>query len=737
MNDSPGAGRADGGPPPAGRSAHEAANQNGLARLAANDLQGALQHFTRAIELAPTWAEPHKNIGNCHFRAQDLPQARHWYRQALAIDPAHLASWNNLGNVERYLGDLAAAEQALRRAAELAPQDAEVHANLGAVLLQSGQPAQARQSFLQALASNPDDLVALNGLGNLAASGGQPAQAVHHYRRALALDPRSDEVRLALAHQLQWLREWREITRLLRGMAGRDAGAAILCGNASLELGELDAATHWARAALALRPSHLEAMYLLGAIPYTRGNWKAAERAWEELLAKHPDCAEAVSSLLHVKLEACDWQGLDHWRFELARLAAQGAAVHPFDALFADLDAGLRLRSVEQTVAAKFAHLPPLPPPPTWTHARIRLGYFSGDFRKHALPALVRDLIIGHDRSRFEVIAYSTGPDDGSEERRSMVAAFDAFHDVGGQSDLAIAQRIRDDEVDFLIDLSGFTEFGRPGVLWLRPAAVHVNWLGFIGSMGRLADVILADAQTVPSGEEKDYGEHVQRLAFYQPNDAQRFAGLPPTPTRADAGLPGEGFVFCSFSTAIKLAPTVFDAWAAMLRRVPGSVLWLLAYAPAVRENLLIEWQRRGMDAARLVFASRVDLKSHLARLPLADLYLDTLPYSNGTTAADSLFMGVPLLTCRGTGYCGKMGASIAHAAGIPELVVDSLDEYVGLGIALATDRPRLQRLRQRLRDHRTHKRGPLFNPAEVVADLEAAYAELLRDRARWQRPRG
>ena len=710
-------------------SPHEALNQEGLDKLAAHDLQAALECFSRAIALAPGWAEPYKNIGNCFFRAQDLAQAGHWYRKAIAVDDRHLASWNNLGNVCRYQGDLPAAEQALVRAAELAPDDAEVHANLGAVRLQAGRLGQAEVAFRAALALHPDDLIALQGLGNLAASAGQPEQAIEHYARALALDAQQIEVRRALAHQHELLRDWPQVVALLQPVSAADGESAVLCGHAALAMGEPARAAACAASALALRPQDLHALDLQATVAHTQGDGPAAMRTWAAMLALQPDSAEALSSLVQAKLEACDWEDLERLIGELARLAAAGAVVHPFVALLAGLPADLRLRCVEQTVAARFARLAPLPPATARQPGKIRLGYLSGDFRQHALPELVRLLIESHDRRRFDVVAYSTGPDDGSVDRRSMVAAFEAFHDLEGRSDIEIARRIRVDDIDILVDLSGFTEFGRPGVSALRPARVHVNWLGFIGSMGPLADVIVAAAQTIPPGDEAHYRERVLRLRYYQPNDARRFAGLPRMPGRADCALPARGFVFASFSTSIKLNPALFDAWAAMLRRVPDSVLWLLAYAPAVRENLLRAWQQRGMAAERLVFASRVGLQEHLARLPLADLYLDTLPYSNGTTAADALQMGVPLLSCRGTGYCGRMGASVVTAAGLPELAVDSMADYVDLGVRLATDKAMLDGLRWRLQSARSRRSGPLFEPGEVVADVEQAWVRLMQER--------
>jgi protein O-GlcNAc transferase len=697
--------------------------------LAAGDLNGAADCFRRAAEAAPGWAEPRKNLGNCYLRAQDPEQAASCYEQALAVDVNHLASWNNLGSACRLLGRLEQAEHCLRRAADLAPDDADVICNLGVVLLQSGRPDAAADAFRKALALNPQDLIALNGMGNLAAAAGTPEAAVQNYRRALAVDPDQAETRLALARQYRALHRGRDAITLLEALVPASADACAISVNAALDLRDPDAAVAIALRALEVHIEHRECMYLLGAALYSLGSERAAAAQWQATMVAHPDCAEAASALFHCKLEACDWQGLDEIRERLLVLSnsKEGGLLHPFDGILADLPARNRLKAVQALIDRHYPMRPAAPPRPSDGDSRIRLGYLSGDFRRNPLPYLVRGLFAEHDRRRFEVFAFSTGPDDGSEERAAIRSAVDQFRELQGSSDHAVARAIRDDAIDILIDLSGLLEHGRPGVLALRPAPVTINWLGFIGSMGSLCDVILADGITIPPQVEPEYGERVLRLSFYQPNDIDRFASLPAPPARGDCGLPALGTVFCCFSPAIKLNPTMLDAWTKILRGVPGSVLWLLAFAPTVEQNLRTEWTRRGMPAERLVFTRRVPLKDYLARLTLADLFLDTLPMSNGTTAADALFMGLPLLTCTGTGYGGRMGSSIATAAGLPDMVTASLDDYVRRGVELGNSPAQLAELKDRLRDARERRSAPLFRPEALVAELEKAFETLAR----------
>ncbi len=710
------------------RAQAERLNARGAELLAAGDINSAANCFLRAAETAPDWAEPCKNLGNCHLRAQDPEQAARCYEQALAIDGSHLASWNNLGNACRFLGRLEQAEDCLRRAAELAPHDADVLTNLGVVLLTTGQADEAKEVLQLALGRNPRDVIALNALGNLAVASSLPEVAAGHYAAALAIEPEQPETRLALARQYRRLRiESAAIIAILAPLLPADAKACILAVEAALDLGQFVKAESIARDALAAHPGHRESMYLLGVALYSQGRGGAASVQWEATLAAHPDCAEAASALLHHKLEACEWSGLSELGQHLLMLSDNSGSglLNPYDLLLADLPPRNRLQAVQALIERRYPLRAEQPPPRREYGARIRLGYLSGDFCTHPLPTLVRSLFAAHDRQRFEVFAFSTGPDDGSEERAAIRDAVDHFRDLQGLPDTAVASRIREDGIDVLFDLSGFTERGRPRVLALRPAPVTINWLGFIGSMGKLCDVIIADGITIPAADEADYGERVLRLSFYQPNDITRFADLPAPPTRADCGLPMQGTVFCCFSPATKLNPAMLDAWAEILRGVPGSVLWLLAFVPTVEENLRTEWLRRGMSTERLVFARRVPLKDYLARLTLADIFLDTLPMSNGTTAADALFMGVPMLTCTGRGFGGRMGSSIANAAGLPDLVMANLSEYVRRGIEIGNSPPQLAELKARLRHAREQRSAPLFRPEALVTELETALESL------------
>ena len=365
---------------------------------------------------------------------------------------------------------------------------------------------------------------------------------------------------------------------------------------------------------------------------------------------------------------------------------------------------------------------------------RIHLAYLSADFHDHATAHLMAELFETHDTERFEVTAFSFGPNADSPMRRRLTRAFKEFKDVRDRSDAEVAQMLREREIDIAIDLKGLTNGSRPGILALRPAPVQVNYLGYPGTMGAdWIDYVVADATVIPPGDDEFYTEKVVRLPdSYQVNDRQRFIA-PQTPTRAEAGLPETGIVFCCFNNNYKITPNVFDVWMRLLRRVHGSVLWLLTDNATVVSNLRNESSRRGIAPERLVFASRTKLDDHLARHRIADLFLDTLPCNAHTTASDALWAGLPVVTCMGNTFAGRVGASLLRAIGLPELVAGGLTEYELLAVELAQTPAWLSALRTRLaRNRATH---PLFDVDRYRGHIEQAYTAMWARHRRGEPP--
>jgi predicted O-linked N-acetylglucosamine transferase (SPINDLY family) len=422
----------------------------------------------------------------------------------------------------------------------------------------------------------------------------------------------------------------------------------------------------------------------------------------------------------------CAWDGVERDVAELVSRIERGVRATPPFSLLALVDSDtLQRRAAEIWIEGdrdKESRLPALPRRPR--KSRIRVGYFSADFHEHATAFLVAQLFERHDRERFELIAFSFGPDKSDAVRARLRAAFDTFLDVRLRSDAEIALLSREQQIDIAVDMKVYTQQGRPGIFAHRAAPMQVSYLGYPGTSGApYMDYLIADRALIPAERRGGYSERVIYLPdSYQPNDRQRQIADVEL-SRRDLGLPDGAFVFCSFNGAYKLTPQVFDIWVRILQAVPGSVLWLLAAQETVVANLRREAAARGLDVDRLIFAPPMVPPAHLARLRAADLFLDTLPCNAHTSASDALWAGLPFLTCAGKSFAARVGASLLGAVGLPELITSSAEEYEALAVELASHPERLAALRDRLRLNRPT--APLFDIDSYTRHLEAAYTEM------------
>jgi predicted O-linked N-acetylglucosamine transferase (SPINDLY family) len=356
---------------------------------------------------------------------------------------------------------------------------------------------------------------------------------------------------------------------------------------------------------------------------------------------------------------------------------------------------------------------------------KIRIGYYSSDFHNHATAHLMAELLASHDRQKFEVWGFSFGPDRRDAMRQRLAQTFDRFIDVHTHSDHEVAQLSRAMGVDIAVDLKGLTGDARTGIFAHRCAPLQVNFLGYPGTMALpCIDYIVADKVLIPPESQKHYSEKVVYLPHsYQVNDSQRKIADQRF-TRAELGLPEQGFVFCCFNNNYKIQPQTFDIWMRLLHAVPGSVLWLFEDNPTAAKNLRLEADHRGVDPARLVFAQRMQLPEHLARHRLADVFLDTLPYNAHTTASDALWAGLPVLTLIGQSFAARVAASLLQAMDLPELITHSEAEYESKALALARQPEQLQALKSKI--ERQRKTSPLFKGQLFAKHLEAAYEAML-----------
>ena len=681
------------------------------------DCHGALRQ-TR-VALAPSAARELLGQGR-------IGEAERSARRALELDAADGEAWTVLGlSLETTEPDAALA--ALEKAAALAPQQPEAHFRIGDLLRRRAEYAAAIAAYETALAAGSAHPVLLNNLGLALQQEGRFEEAERYYRRALEQEPALVEANANLADLLRLRHRDSDAAAWYARAAALNPNVASVWLNLGVCQHRTGASAN-ARAsferALALRPDDPLILANLASALNAEQRYAEALPLAEKAVALDPASAVALNLLLYVRQQICDWRDLDRLfetqRASLGRADAPPVAPHNMLALPytpAELLAGAR-KWVAREIRVGSAAPAPRPAP---VDGKLRIAYLGPDFRTHPLANLLTGVIEEHDRSRFEVLGYSLGPDDGSAARARFTAAFDRFIDVRAESFDATAQRIRNDRIAVLLDTSGFVVHARPEILALRPAPIQINCIGFAGTLGAdFYDYILTDRFVSPPAQQANFVERFMYLPHcYLPGDASRAIGR--GPSRADCGLPEIGFVFCCFNTSYKIAPPVFEVWMRLLRQLPDSVLWLLETSAAAVHNLRREAGLRGIGVERLIFAPRVPLVDHLARHAAADLFVDTLPYNAHTTANDALFSGLPVLTCAGETFASRVSASQLNAIGLPELVTHDLEAYEALALALARQPELLAGYRARLRKNR--EAGNLFDVRAYTRALEALIA--------------
>jgi protein O-GlcNAc transferase len=694
--------------------------------------------FERVLAAKPDFAQVHllraKLLADLGRREDALDAID----KLLAIAPGLAEAWLGRSNIlfeaKRYEEALTAAARSVSLKSDLAES---WHAR-GNALNELKRHDEALAAYDKALALNPTFAGAWHGRGNALNELRRCDDALAAYDKALALAPSLAEAWLGRGNVFNLLKRPREALGAFDRAAAINSTSAEIWlgrGNALCELKCYGDAVAAYEKAVALDPGLAEAFVGCGNVYVQLKDPAKAHVAYERALALNSRIKYVMGDRLHVKLQLSDWSNLAAEISELAAAVHAGEpATAPFQFLATSSAAADQLQCAKRFMADQPAF------PAVWrgeiyAHDRIRLGYFSADLCSHPVGQLAVGLFENHDKSRFETIAISFGPDDGSDLRRRMTAAFEHFVDVNAMDDADVAALIRGREIDIVVDLTGLTRYNRFSVLSRRVAPVQVNFLGYPGTMGHgCMDYIIADQTIIPEDHFQHYSERVVWLPeTYQAND-NKIAISERKPTRLECGLPEGAFVFCCFNNTYKITPAIFDVWMRLLTAGPDSVLWLIGTNAAAAANLRREAGRRGVAAGRLIFACKMPLADHLARSGHADLFLDTMPYNAHTTGSDALRAGVPLLTCLGSTFASRVAASLVKAVGLDELVTASLQDYEAAALKLAGDPAYLRALRERLaRNRDTH---PLFDTARFTRHIEAAYTTMWRRQQSGGEPR-
>jgi len=664
-------------------------------------LREAFLRYDAVLAADPANAPALHYSGVVLYQAGKIPEAAERIRASLKLEPTSADAWSNLALVLESAGRREAARNALLEAAKLSPNSAEIHANLSACEAGLGRAAEAEAAARRAIGVDAKHAAAWHNLALSLEPQGRLLEAMDAASRATALAPAEPSY------------------------AGQKAQLEITAGMRRKARATLDAA-------LARTPASAPLQFQLAGLLERENDPAGAMQAYENVVRLDARHGAALSQLLFLRQRLGDWHDLPQLRRQFREgIAAGMPLLSPFVWLSQPSSRHEQRRCAESWSAA-LAPSAPVGDPRALDHGRLRIGYLSADFHSHATAYLAAGMFEAHDRGRFEIVAYSSGPDDRSPMRERLVRAFDRFVDAAGWPAMRLGQRIRDDGIDILVDLKGHTEGAAPSVLALRPAPIQVHYLGYPGTIGgNLVDYLIGDPIVTPPSHAADYAETLALLPHsYQVNDRAR--PIADAPTRQALGFTRSAVVLCCFNRGYKLNPDVFDAWLRILAEVPEAVLWLLTHPgeALLERNLRREMVRRGLDARRLQFAAARGHADYLALYRVADLFLDTWPYNAHTTASDALWAGCPVITCRGETFASRVAASLLHAVGLPELVCEDVDGYVAKATLLARDADERRRLREFLEG--PGRESALFDTVATTRALEAAYSAMA-EQYRWQ----
>jgi protein O-GlcNAc transferase len=632
-------------------------------------------------------------LGSMQLKRSLFTEAIYSFKKSILKGGEFFEALHDLATAQAHIGEFAASFDNYQKCLIFGKASQELFFNIARTLDELKRYDEALAHYDKALSLNPDYAEAWSNKGVTLNDLKRYDEALAHYDKALSLKPDYAEA---------WLNK----------------------GNTLNDLKRYDEALAHYDKALSLKPN-AEAWLNKGNTLNNLIRYDEAFPHYDKALSLKPDIDWALGDWLHLKMKMCNWSGFEK-SFDLIseKLIEGKKVISPFALLSLTDDGLLHKKSSEIYVRSKYPFnsvLGPILKRPNGQ--KIRVGYFSADFRNHPVSFLTAELFELHDKDRFEIIAFSFGADDGSEIRSRLNKAFHQFIDVSAMSDMEIAKLARDLHIDIAVDLTGHTQYSRSGTFSYRAAPIQISYIGYLGTMGaEYYDYLLADKTIIPDNSRKFYSEKIIYLPSYQVNDRKRVISERQF-TRAELGLPDSDFIFCCFNNNYKISPSTFDGWVRILNAVKGSVLFLYADNERSKGNLIKEAGLRGVDSARLVFGERITTKEYLARYRVCNLFLDTFPYNAGTTASDALWAGLPVLTLPGQSFASRVAASLLSAIGLPELIASSQEEYEALAIDLAKSPQRLADLKQKLANNRLTT--PLFDTPLFAKSIEVAYIQM------------
>ena len=692
-----------------------------------NQLESAIKSYQMAIDIKPDYVEAHYSLGIIYQELNQLESAIKSYQKAIDIKPDYVEAHNNLGVTFKELGQHEVAVKCYKKALGVNPDFAEAHNNLGVTFKELDQYEVAVKSFERALTLKPDYTEALLNLGNVLKTLGQLDAAVKSYEKALEIDPNFVDTYNNLGITYMDLGQNDKAIKYYEKALAINPNFADAHNNLGIVLNILDQQSKAEKSykkAIAIKPDFAAAHLNLAELLTNLKKFDEAILSYEYAINLDPDEGFALGSFLHTKMHLCIWKDLSiHLKEIIEKINSRKKIIEPFPLLALIDDPEIQWKATEIFAKQKFPQnigLSKIERKPK--NSKIRIGYFSADFREHPVATLTAELYEIHDRNQFEVYAFSFGPDTKDEMNLRIKAGVDHFCDVRTMSHKEVAMLSRSVEIDIAVDLGGFTQAARTGIFAMQVAPIQVNYLGYSGTMGAsYMDYLIADHTLIPKDSQQHYSEKIVYLPnSFMVNDTKNKLSNRVF-TRSEARLPTNGFVFCCFNNHYKITPNIFIGWMRILSKVDGSVLWLSEGNSTAVNNLKKEAKKNGVDENRIIFASRLTLREdHLNRIQLADLFLDTMPYNAHATTSDALQVGLPVLTCIGNSFSSRVAASLINSVNLPELITNTQEQYESLAIQLAKNPEKLKTIKEKLNNNLI--KSPLYNTPLYVKHLESAY---------------
>jgi len=704
-------------------------SNRGVALKQLKQLDQALASHDKAISIRPDYADAHSNRGITLQALSRYDEALASCDKAISIKPDHADAYFNRGNalqaLKRYDEALASCDKAI----SIKPDYADAHSNRGVILQALKRYDDALASYDSAIGIEPDFADAYSNRGNTLQALNRYNEALASCDKAISIRPDYADAYFNRGNALQALKRYDEALASYDKAIGIEpdyADAYSNRGNALLALKRYDEALACYDRVNSIRPDYADAFLNRGAVLQKLKRYDEAIICYDKAISLKPELDWVFGELLFMKMRMCSWSGLTDSLEQISKqVVANEKVIQPF-ALLSVLDnASLHKKSSEIYSQSKFPVNPILGSiSKNLKSEKIRIGYFSADFGNHPVSLLTAELFELHDKSRFEIIAFSFGANNRSPMRLRLSQAFNQFIDVSDLSELDIAKLSRELHIDIAVDLGGYTTDNRAGIFAYRTAPIQLGYIGYLGTLGaEYFDYLLADKTIIPKGSESDFSERIVYLPSYQVNDRKRVISDRAF-TRRELGLPEAGFVYCCFNNNFKITPDTFASWMCILKAVEGSVLFLYSENLWAEANLKMFAKEAGIDVSRIVFGAHSPADEYLARYRTCDLFLDTTPYNAGTTASDALWTGLPVLTLIGQSFASRVAASLLRAIDLPELITHSREEYEALAIELASHPHKLATIKQKLAENRLTT--PLFDTPLFTKHLEAAYTQMM-----------